>query len=224
MLLWQTSYGQEFVPKEECGLKYQLLDNTSGEASHPLIVYLHGRSGCGDDNTTQMQQPAVRKIADYITQEGVKATLLVPQCPSEFEWAQGRELPGCYERVIALVKRYVAKRGVEPSRIYLYGISMGAVGVWRILADEPTLFAGAIIGSGLARGVEPSDYINTPLSVTVGSEERSCERLYDFTNEIKRAGGTIDFTVFDGYRHGEACEAAFSARRLKWLFEQRRAE
>jgi hypothetical protein len=41
MLLWQISYGQQFVPKEECGLKYQLLDNTSGEPFHPLIVYLH---------------------------------------------------------------------------------------------------------------------------------------------------------------------------------------
>ena len=79
-------------------------------------------------------------------------------------------------------------------------------------------FTAAFIASGQAQRAYPSDFTETPLYVTVGSEERSHEALKWFTSEINKAGGTVRFDVLPGQRHRDACDNAFTAKRLKWLF------
>ena len=37
-------------------------------------------------------------------------------------------------------------------------------------------------------------------------------------------GGKVEFDILTGFDHPKACNKAFTAKRLKWLFEQRKAE
>ena len=54
----------------------------------------------------------------------------------------------------------------------------------------------------------------------MGSEERSYEALKWFSSEIEKAGGMVQFDVLLGQRHRDACDNAFTSKRLKWLFSQ----
>ena len=60
-------------------------------------------------------------------------------------------------------------KDIDMNRIYICGASMGACGTWKILKDNPKLFAAALIASGQAQHEKPSDYTDTPLYVTVAS-------------------------------------------------------
>ena len=106
------------------------------------------------------------------------------------------------------------------NRIYICGASMGACGTWKLLKDNSKLFAAALIASGQAQHEKPSDYTDSPLYVTVGSEERSYDALKWFTTKIRKAGGNVKFDVLFGQKHRGACDKAFSATRIKWLFSQ----
>ena len=212
---------QDFAPMEYGGVLYQVLENNpNGEGGVPIIIYLHGRHASGSDNLRQINQAAVRNITSYIKENNLKVIFLVPQCPEDHGWVKHREREGYLDKVEALVAYYVSQEKVDTSRIYLCGSSMGAVGAWGLIKDNPGLFAAAIIASGQAIDASPSDFTRIPLYVTVGSDERSTDALQWFTNQIDREGGNVRFDILQGLRHGEACAAAFSAKRLSWLYEQ----
>ena len=40
------------------------------------------------------------------------------------------------------------------------------------------------------------------------------------TTEIRKAGGNVKFDVLFGQKHRNACDNAFSTKRIKWLFSQ----
>ena len=46
--------------------------------------------------------------------------------------------------------------------------------------------------------------------------------LPDFVAQIKAAGGPVKIDIMSGMNHGTACDKAFTAKRLKWLFEQKK--
>lgn len=43
-----------------------------------------------------------------------------------------------------------------------------------------------------------------------------------FTIDIEKAGGAVKFDSLSGKDHRQACTKAFTAKRLDWLFAQRR--
>ena len=44
---------------------------TDTTTSKALIIYLHGGSSCGTDNATQMNEPGIDSIANYLVNHGV---------------------------------------------------------------------------------------------------------------------------------------------------------
>ena len=219
--LWLIA--QNFEPMEYDGLQYQVLSNNIDGAEKPaLVVFLHGGHARGEDNQKQIQLQAVKDIKDYILKNNMPAFFLVPQCPSDMEWLPNRGAPGCKDKVLGLIQKYVDEKGIDPARIYLCGVSMGSWASWAIVKENPDLFAAAFIASGNHRGVSPEQLTGTPLYITVGSEERSMDAIKWMATEIQKAGGIVKFDILSGMDHPDACHKAFTAKRLKWLFEQKR--
>lgn len=48
-----------------------------------IVIFLHGGSGAGSDNKRQMRSAAVGEIYNYLTEHGIKAYFLVPQCDED---------------------------------------------------------------------------------------------------------------------------------------------
>ena len=139
------------------------------------------------------------------------------------EWIPNRGAPGCKEKVLGLIQDYVAGKGIDTSRIYLCSVSMGSWASWVLVKENPDLFAAAFIASGNHRGVSPEQLTDTPLYITVGSQERSLEAIKWMATEIEKAGGKVKFDILSGMDHQNACHKAFTPKRLQWLFEQKTA-
>ena len=224
LLAGLTAFAQQFEPMEYDGLQYQVLANKIDGAEKPaLVIFLHGGHARGEDNQKQIQLQAVKDIAAYIVKSEMPAYFLVPQCPSDREWIPGRGTPGCKDKVLGLIQEYVDGKGIDPARIYLCSVSMGSWASWVLVKENPDLFASAFIASGNHRGVSPEQLTGTPLYITVGSQERSLDAIKWMASEIRNAGGTVEFDILTGCDHPRACNTAFTAKRLKWLFGQKRA-
>ena len=215
--------GRQFEPMEYDGLPYQQLAcNVKGAKKPSLVIFLHGGHARGNDNQAQIQLPAVRDIKDFILTSNIPAYFLVPQCPYGHEWVSSRGRPGCKEKVVGLIRKYAEEKGIDKDRVYICSVSMGSWASWGIVQEHSELFAAAFIASGAPRGVSAKRFAGIPLYVTVGSRERTADYLADFTSEIKDAGGTVEFAILSGCSHPEACSKAFTAKRLMWLFSQKK--
>jgi len=220
-LCYTSAIAQQFEPKEFAGVKYQEFAKLSSDDKMPaLLIYLHGKSGSGEDNERQIHVPSVWDIHDFLLKSEMSIYFIVPQCPPTHEWIAHRDMPGYKDKIFELIDHYIKECGVDTNRIYLCGFSMGAMGTWKILRERSDFFAAAFIASAGNRNAEPNEYLKTPLCVTVGEFERSAEDLQWFTSEIQRLGGRVNFSVLPGLGHREACGESFTAERLKWLFSQ----
>jgi len=220
-LCYTSAIAQQFEPKEFAGVKYQEFAKLSSDDKMPaLLIYLHGKSGCGTDNERQIRVPSVWDIHDFLLKSEMSIYFIAPQCPPTHEWIAHRDMPGYEDKIFELIDHYIKEVGVDTNRIYLCGFSMGAMGTWKILLERSDFFAAAFIASAGNRNAEPNEYLKTPLCVTVGEFERSADDLQWFTSEIQRLGGRVNFSVLPGLGHREACGESFTAERLKWLFSQ----
>ncbi len=221
LVICHFAMAQDSKPMEHDGLLYQELSYNNAEKGKALLViYLHSRHASGNDNRKQLSQTSVQEIEKYLRKNAISAYFLVPQCPEDYEWDGRNGKSGFTDKVENLITLYLNTKDIDTNRVYICGASMGACGTWKLLKDNPKLFAAALIASGRAQHEKPSDYTDTPLYVTVGSEERSYDALKWFTTEIRKAGGNVKFDVLFGQKHRNACDNAFSEYRIKWLFSQ----
>lgn len=228
-------HNQDFQLMEHSGILYQQFTYHANAAGMPtntadtpadapqkpaLIIYLHGRSGSGQDNRKQLESPAVDSIVNYIRKKHMHAYLIAPQCPTTHEWVSSQRNPGYIDRVEQLIAYYLETGAVDPGRIYICGVSMGGQGTWYLVKNHPDIIAAAFIASARQFMVRPEDCTEVPLYVTVGGEERSAAALNSFTSDIKELQGNVQFEILPGLDHPRACDQAFSEKRLEWIFSQ----
>ena len=181
-------------------LKYWLYTPSDPTENMPLIVYLHGGSGKGDDLELIT---AVDGFPEYLRdgQLGdVRAYVIIPQLPSSQKgWANGAAA------VYELIQVTVSKFGIDEANISLTGHSMGGTGTWNLALSYPTLFARIAPLSGSVR-VQP-EYIeklkNIPVWAFVGSADTIVppDSSMEFVAALKEAGGNAGITIFGDADH-----------------------
>ena len=131
---------QNFSQEEHNGILYQVMENDiKPEASNALVIYLHGRSASGNDNQKQMEQPGVSAIAKYLKKNKMSSYFIVPQCPSDHEWDGRDGRPGYTDKVEELISFYLSSGDIDPERIYICGVSMGATDLHLPPKREPVI-------------------------------------------------------------------------------------
>ena len=188
-----------------------------------IVVYLHSKSGSGNDNLSQMSNRGIYSIYDYLSENKINALMLVPQCPSGRSWAGNYENEDSsmgynrYEKV--LIDSCMSAMGADKTRVFIFGASMGTSGVWHMINDYPGFFAAAFCASGASRDCNPNSLLKTPVYSTIGSEEgernkASFKSLIDWLNAN---GGDAKFETLEGLNHPEACNKAFTPERIEWV-------
>ena len=71
--------------------------------------------------------------------------------------------------------------GFDTKRQYLYGESMGGEGVYRLLMDFPTRFAGAIDAAGYTLNKGAAQMAKTPLWILIGSADEMSPEEQQYT-------------------------------------------
>lgn len=144
----------EFASQSGVVMPYRFRNpNTSAGQRYPLVVTLHGHGESGTDNLSQIAGTQMSvAFASPERQESNPAFILSPQTNRGAPGgAQGTGWwdPNWQAAVIDLIVQTIAENPqIDPDRVYLTGLSMGAYGSWQILAEHSDLFAGAVLVCG----------------------------------------------------------------------------
>lgn len=199
--------------------RYWLYTPENPTENMPLIVYLHGASGRGEDLNLVVADEDFPKYLRSGELGNVRAYVLIPQLPSELRgWSSvGNSLYN-------LIEKTVAEFSLDEENISLAGFSMGGTATWEFAAESPDLFARIAPLSGSARGVleQVSILKAIPVRTFVGSADaviapNSAEQM---VAELKKAGADAEITVFDGADHVSVPSLVYhdeSIRLVEWL-------
>lgn len=69
----------KYAPEEYKRTLYRVHNFDTDNTKQPaLVMYLHGASGRGNDNTSQMKQGGIKLIEDYLVSHKMNACFVVP--------------------------------------------------------------------------------------------------------------------------------------------------
>jgi predicted peptidase len=142
--------------KSDRTMPYRLFrPNPSGKL--PLVLYLHGSGGMGDDNQKQLGLGNIFGTRVWLLPENQKqfpCYVVVPQTDRgwvRYDLSQegsgpAKVLPGLGDGArlaLEIVSILCHEFPIDEHRIYVTGQSMGGAGTWHLTAQRPKLFAAA---------------------------------------------------------------------------------
>jgi predicted peptidase len=190
----------------------------------PVVMYLHG---CHNDPVYSEYWliPAVNALEP--------CAVFLPTAPPLddmcADWGGTYDTSGLRPAMInalAELDRLIGQYGFDTKRQYVYGESMGGEGVYELLVEFPTRFAGAVAAAGYTLDTGASQMAQTPLWIFHGSDDSISPVENDRTiyQSILDAGGThVTYTEYSGLDHVPAIEQARMEPGLfQWLLAQHR--
>lgn len=180
----------------------------SNAKAWPLIIYLHG-SSCKGNNLDRLKKYGP---PFYIERGmGVDAIVISPQCPSNRNWTAGSWFESFY-------KELKDKYNIDPSRVYLTGMSLGGFGTWDIASRYPEYFAAImpLCGGGQTGMVETLKDIPTWVFHGEVDKKVKLKRSTDMVQALEEIGSKPLFSVLKGQGHG--IQKVYSDQNIyKWL-------
>jgi predicted peptidase len=222
--------------KSDWTMPYRLF-RPDAKGKLPLMIYLSGSGGLGDDNLKQLQFGNTFGTRVWLLPQNQKkfpCYVIAPQ--TDRGWARydvtqesngkAKVIPGlgdgsrvALEVVDALRREFP----IDEQRIYVTGQSMGGAGVWNIIAGRPNFFAAAVPCCGSETSESGAESLDTPLWCFHGDSDQSVpvsisrERIA----VRRKAGGHPLYTEYAGVDH-EVWQWAFTEPSLiEWVFAQR---
>ncbi len=121
-----------------------------------------------------------------------------------------------------LIDELVEKYNIDRRRIYCTGLSMGGAGTFKIMETAPRLLATAVPICGRGNIENASKMTHQSVRIYVGSEDGVLQANQQITTAIKKAGGDVALTVYDGVGH--VCWPAVyeDPKFYQWLLTQKR--
>jgi predicted peptidase len=224
------------IHKSDWVMPFRLFRPVKAQGKIPLVMYLHGSGGLGDDNLKQLTLGNRFGTRVWLLPENQKrfpCYVVAPQTDRgwiryDFSQQPAKELPGFGDGArlaLEIVDGLCREFAVDERRIYVAGNSMGGAGVWNVLANRPNFFAAAVITCG---GVSPDDgtgSVATPLWVFHGESDEivPVSSARDRIAARRKAGGHPLYTEYPGADHDSVARLGFTEPALpEWVFSQRR--
>lgn len=198
----------------------------------PLMIYLHGAGGRGDEIAKAKNNVArvMKGLAEHVTEP---CLVVAPQCSKGTREDMGIWQPKDLDLLLAHLKTTLP---VDQKRVYLAGNSMGGFGSWAWAGESPESFAAVApvvggLGFGGPKDVFPDldrwakNLKNVPVWAFHGATDRvvPAERSERMVKLIREEGGRkAKLTVYPDEGHGAGRKAFFSAEFYEWMFGQRR--
>lgn len=227
-----------FVSSLGDSLNYRLLEPEVMQAGekYPLVLFLHGAGERGNDNEKQLTHGG-QMFLNPVNREKYPAFVLFPQCPESGYWAYenrpqsfiptqmpvGKEMPSVFQAVKELLDMYLANPQVDKSRIYIMGLSMGAMGTYDMVSRFPDIFAAAVPICGTINPTRLSAAKNVAFRIFHGDADdvvpvAGSRQAY---KALKAAGASVEYIEFPGCNHGSWNLAFNYPDFMKWIFDQR---
>jgi len=211
----------------------------------PLIVYLHGGGGNGDNSGNAVNEwldkqqfaRAIRANPDRF-----RALVVIPRSPKGKIWApippdpvqsawrldlHGKKpIPDSEDHITAAIDAALSAYSVDENRITLAGHSMGGEGSTRYAALHAGRIAGVAPSAGSAVVVLEDAPALARMGVWIHQGETDHISTPDLAKRmvaaIKTAGGSVRYTEYEGVGHGSANPAYNDPAVIEWLLKQKR--
>ena len=198
---------------------------------YPLVVWLHGGAGRGNDNERQIVEGNRLGATIWTTPENQSKNptfVLAPQCPEGEWWANNdseAKPSKQLETVVELLKDLQKQYAIDADRLYVAGQSLGGYGTWSIITEYPEMFAAAIPLCGGGNASRAKNLVNVPIWAFHGELDQAVKASESraMIEAIKKAGGNPKYTEYKGVGHAVWHQAFAEPELLNWVFAQKRA-
>ena len=236
----QTEFEKKvYVTASNDSLNYRLLRpevEQEGE-KYPLVLFLHGSGERGSDNEKQLFHGSQMWL-NPVNRENYPAFVLVPQCPESGYWAytdrpssfEPNQMPSdvplspVFRTLKELIDTYLAMPQVDKKRVYVIGLSMGAMGTYDLAVRYPEIFAAAIPICGTVNPTRLSAAKDVKFRIFHGDADTvvpvsGSRQAY---KALKAAGADVEYIEFPGVTHGSWNPAFTQPDFMSWLFSQKK--
>ncbi len=189
----------------------------TGKSDFPLIVYLHGSRGRGDDGRKPLTYPVGQYVRKH--EKDFPFFVLFPQARETW-----RADSDDGTRVIGTLDDVLKDYKVDSRRVSLTGQSMGGTGTWSLAAKYPERWAAIAPVCGLTDTATAPTIKNLPCwcfhgdadpTIGVGNSRRMIAAL-------KKAGGSPRYDEYPGVGHNSYDRAYAMPEFYDWLLRQKR--
>lgn len=183
---------------------------------YPLVFFLHGAGERGEDLDVAVRHGFMK----HVREEGAEYPFLcvAPQCPKGKYWG------GFIESLLAFLDDIMEKLPVDPDRVYLTGLSMGATGTFLLAMAAPERFAALvpIAGSGICWYAGALKSI--PVRMYHGDVDDivPLQESVTMLRELNRRGGKAELIIYHGLGHSAWTPAYKEPDLVPWLLSQNR--
>ena len=201
----------------------------------PLVVFLHGSGGLGDDNLKQLRLGNIFGTRLWLlpeNQERFPCYVIAPQTDRGWNRYDSSEqpakaLPGLGDGArlaLEIVDGLCREFSIDERRIYVTGQSMGGAGTWNMITNRPQFFAAAVVCCGGNSPEDGTGSIGTPLWNFHGDSDKTVpvSSSRDRIAARRKAGGHPLYTEYAGVDHNVWEWAYTEPELVKWVFSQRR--
>ncbi len=194
-------------------LPYRFAHFNESENSQPiLVVFMHGHSAFGKDNSSQLEKQTLKNVVTYIEENSIDAIVLAPQCDEESKWTEIPEILNSFYTQF--------KKENDCSKIILCGDSMGGCGIWLLLDRFPLLAEKAVVLGAAPFKPNIRNFTKTPVFAVCGDMDDfgSIKRIEPVINKINEAGGKAFIKILKDSQHIETCVNGMSEDVLEFFF------
>jgi predicted peptidase len=220
-----------YVNKTKERLPYRLFVPNGYEAGkkYPLVVWLHGVDGRGEDNVHQITHKNQVGAHFWTTGEAqaqFSTFVFAPQCPAGQSWSEpefnqpSKWLVLAVEALASVEKQF----SIDTDRVYLVGQSMGGLGVWSLLQNYRGQWAGAIVMSAYDTFTDVPAIAEVPLWVFQGDVDQSVpvSVVRAMMAQLKKAHAHVRYTEYRKTDHEVWNKVFLEPGLLLWLSSQKR--
>lgn len=238
-LFAQESYLYGSFSHDGKTLPYRYLEpqNIKSNKKYPVVLFLHGAGERGIDNEAQLLHCSGQFLNPEI-QEKYPAYVFFPQAPKGAFWsipdrltelsqdmfASVNEPSWQLQTIKAMVDSIIQLPNVDSKRVYIMGISMGAMATYELCWRYPHLFAAAVPICGGADINRLASAAIIHWRIYHGDADKVVPVTFSRTayKALKQAGAKIIYREFAGCTHNSWNPAFNDPDLFPWLFKQKR--
>lgn len=176
--------------------KYYVNYPKEKKEKYPVLLFLHGAGERGENHEEFLNCAIIKELE----KNGLEIPFLVIAPIIENQADTWLDLQ---ERLFLFIEEVVRLDEVDKDAVSITGISMGAYGVYTIVARHPELFQAAIPVCGGGQRWNMRACKNVPFWIFHGSQDSVIPVYYseDMVKAIESFGGNVKFTVVEGADH-----------------------
>ena len=194
---------------------------------YPLVLWLHGAGGEGDDNLAQISDDQMLGTRVWTTDENqakYPAFVLAPQSPTSWTADGVDGLSDEMKMVLGIIESLEMEFNIDTQRLYVTGQSNGGYGTWNLITRQPNMFAAAIPVCGGGNPRRASTIAKIPIWAFHGTKDTTVPvtESRNMIEAIKKAKGTPRYTEYPSVAHDVWKRVYTDPELPEWLFSQHR--